>query len=120
MTHDIPLKLVAIEDQPPVVEIHIIDGIFVKQMLLRRAGQYAPQHAHRYDHLSMLAAGSVRVWADGVCLGDKTAPTGICIPANQKHVFLALEDNSVLYCIHNVSRADSVEITEEHELVERP
>ena len=43
------------EQQPYGVEIKMADGIFVKQMVLSRAGTMVPQHAHDYDHLSMLA-----------------------------------------------------------------
>lgn len=106
------------EEQPHGVEIHMADDVFIKQMVIPRAGTFVPQHSHNYDHTSMLAVGSVRAWVDGVLKGDFQAPTGILIEAGTKHTFMALEDNTVLYCIHNVSRTGLIEIDEEHQIVE--
>lgn len=89
-------------------------GIFVKQMAIAKAGTAIPQHSHAYDHMSMLAAGSVRVWKDGVFDAEYTAPTGIFITAGVKHAFLSLEDNTVIYCVHKL-HSDRVEILEEHQ-----
>lgn len=102
------------EEQPYGVEIKMSDGIFIKQMVIPRAGTYIPQHSHLYDHTSMLAAGSIRVWKDGECLGEFSAPTGILIEAGAKHTFLALEDGTTIYCIHNISRTGEVDIQDEH------
>lgn len=89
------------------------DDIYIKQMVLDRAGIYVPQHSHKYDHASMLASGSIRVWCDDVLVGDFNAPCPISIKAGTKHTFQSLEP-SVVYCIHNISHASSVEIESEH------
>lgn len=117
MTHKIPTGLVAAEQQPPVVEIHMADEVFIKQMLIAKAGTFIPQHTHTYDHTSMLAVGRVRVWAGDAEPHDYTAPTGFLIAAGVKHTFLALEDNTIVYCIHNVSRTGEVDILDEHSIV---
>lgn len=114
---NLPSDLVVLDEQPPVVEIHMAGDVFIKQILIAKAGTYIPQHSHAYDHTSMLAVGSVRVWKDGVCGGDLHAPTGILIEAGTKHTFLSLVDGAVLYCIHNTARSGLVEILEEHQLV---
>lgn len=103
-----------IEQPPDDVEIHIADDVFVKQMLIKRAGTLIPQHSHKYEHLSMLATGSVRVWKDDQLLGDFVAPTGIMIAAHAKHMFLSLEPDTIVYCIHNVTRADAIEVEQEN------
>lgn len=113
-----PVQFQRAAEQPPVVEIHMADDVFIKQMLIAKADTFIPQHSHVYDHTSMLAVGSVRVWEDGVLRGDFTAPTGLLIKAGIKHTFQALVDNTVVYCIHNTSRSDVVEVLEEHHLVE--
>lgn len=106
-------------DQPPEdVEIHIADDVFVKQMKIAKAGTYIPQHSHKYDHLSMLAVGSVRAWADGDLMGDFSAPAGITIKAGIKHTFLSLVDDTIIYCIHNAAHPTVAEVLEEHQLVE--
>lgn len=87
--------------QPEKWEFHGADGIFIKQLYLAKAGYVVPQHAHTYDHTSMLATGKMRVWCGDELMGDFTAPTGIFIKANKMHMMLALEDNTTTYCIHN-------------------
>lgn len=104
-------------DQPFGVEIHVVDDVFVKQMHVPKAGTYIPQHSHVYDHLSMLAVGKVRVWADGVEMGEFSAPHGITIKAGVKHTFLTMADDTIIYCIHNAARADVAAVFEEHQLV---
>ena len=100
------------------IEIKMADGIFVKSTLIPEAGTILPQHAHSFDHLSMIASGAVRVWQDGELLGDFSAPVGILIKARAKHKFLSLENNTLIYCIHNLHSAEAVDIAEEHILEE--
>lgn len=100
--------------QPHGVEIAITDDIFVKQMVLDKAGTLVPQHTHAYDHLSMLAVGSVRIWRDGKLDGDYQAPCGIVIKAGVAHMFLSLEDNTIVYCVHNISHSGDIDILREN------
>jgi quercetin dioxygenase-like cupin family protein len=74
--------------------------VFIKQMYLKDTGTIIPQHAHLYDHTSMLARGRIRAWADGVELGDFEAPHPLYIPARVKHTFMSLENDTLIYCIH--------------------
>ena len=103
--------------QPPNIEIYTTDGLFVKQMYIAEAGTFIPQHSHAYEHLSMLAVGSVRLWKDGELVGDFHAPCGITIEAEAKHLFQSIEPGTMIYCIHNIERAGQVEIVEEHQLI---
>lgn len=105
-------------EQPPVVELHTADGLFIKQMYVAKAGTYIPQHSHAWDHTSMLATGSVRLWADGVLQGDFFAPAGILIEAGVKHLFLSLEDETTVYCIHNLHGEEAVKVLAEHQIVD--
>jgi quercetin dioxygenase-like cupin family protein len=104
-------------EQPYGVELHMADDVFVKQMAIPRKGTYVPQHSHVYGHTSMLAKGSIRVWKDGVLDRDYAAPTGLFIEAGVKHTFLSLEDDTVVYCIHNLSRSEVIQVLEENGLV---
>lgn len=107
-------------EQPYGVEMHMADDVFIKEMHIPKAGTYIPQHSHVYGHTSMLALGSIRVWKDGVFHGDFKAPAGLFIEAGTKHTFLSLVDETIVYCIHNTSRADLIEVLEEHHLVGEP
>jgi hypothetical protein len=42
----------------------------------------------------------------------------VTILANRPHTFLTLEDNTVILCIHNVSRTGDIEVTRENNMVE--
>jgi hypothetical protein len=104
-------------EEPELWEFATNDSVFIKQMFLRHAGTIVPQHSHAYAHSSLLAVGSVRLWKDGVLAGDHTAPTILSIDPGVKHLFQTLVDNTIVYCIHNLSRSGMVEILEEHNLL---
>lgn len=94
----------------PEVEWIVQENIFIKQMLMEKAGTFVPQHSHKYSHASMLACGSVRVWKDDVLHGDFKAPIPISIAAGCKHTFMSLESNTVIYCIHSLDESEDPEI----------
>ena len=98
----------------PDIEIHMADDVFIKQLSVPRAGTVLEQHQHAYNHTSMIAAGAVSVWVDGAHRGDYQAPTGILIEAGRNHFFRTLADNTVIYCIHNLARAEVVAVLDSH------
>lgn len=108
------MKIPAVQQiiELPEVEWCVSDGILIKQMAMDRAGILVPQHSHTYDHTSMLASGSVRVWQDDVFWQDVKAPLPIFIKAGVKHTFMSLEP-SVIYCIHRTDRTGQVDILDE-------
>lgn len=83
------------------VEVHHykVGEIYAKQVQLR-AGRVLIGHRHDYDHLSILALGSVSVLVEGVCT-VYTAPAGIGIGKGKVHEVTALK-NSLWYCVHAV------------------
>jgi quercetin dioxygenase-like cupin family protein len=109
------MKYRKLDEQPVETNIHLCAGLFVKHAVFAK-GSYIPQHSHTSDHLSVVAAGAVRAWADDVLLGDYRAPAGIVIKAATKHLFLALEPMTAVLCIHRVDETGEPEIHEEHHL----
>jgi len=109
------LKLYEVE-QPEDWEFAGADGVFIKQMSLPKKGMVVPQHAHTYDHYTMLATGSLKVIKDGVEMGVFYAPKPIFIAAKAKHLLIAMVDDTLAYCIHNISETGEVEIAEFHEI----
>ena len=103
-------------EQPISTEIKMLDGVFIKSMVVRDAGIIIPQHSHRFSHVSVLARGSVRVVAGGGCQ-DFTAPCGITIEAGIKHIFQTLTSDVIILCVHDIGAAEGVEILEEHQIV---
>ena len=106
----------SVEDQPEILDFACADGILIKSMILRKIGTYVPQHSHKYDHTSFIAIGAVRLWCDAELIGDIHAPKPIEIKAHKKHLFMTLEDNTVILCIHNGYRSGEIEIHEEHQI----
>jgi quercetin dioxygenase-like cupin family protein len=88
---------------------HFSAGVYAKQMLLP-AKHFAVSHAHAYDHLSILAKGSVTVEVQGV-EKDYMAPACITILSGQHHTITAHED-SVWFCIHATAETDPSNVDE--------
>lgn len=106
---DIRLPLAEVQETPDTDtsglcigwEHYLADQVYIKQMALPLKGMLIKGHSHTYDHISLLSTGSVAMFSGGEYLATYIAPTGILVPANKEHEFLALSDTTVLYCIHN-------------------
>lgn len=64
-----------------------------------KAGDQNDGHVHNFDHVTLLAKGSVEVDVNG----SKTtfqAPHMIYITAGKEHYITALEDDTIAYCVH--------------------
>jgi quercetin dioxygenase-like cupin family protein len=84
-------------------------GLYAKQMTLN-VGGYITGHVHLYDHMSILAKGSVVVNLDGV-KKQYNAPAVITVKKGQAHDVYPLTD-SVWYCLHATDLTDPDEIDE--------
>jgi quercetin dioxygenase-like cupin family protein len=82
---------------------HFSSGIYAKQMYLPK-GFIALSHSHIFDHLSILAKGSVIVKTDTTTQEYK-APSCITIEKNTNHSIYAVED-VVWFCIHATDETD--------------
>lgn len=98
--------------EPKETRFYEADDVFFKMYELPKDAM-VPQHAHDYDHTTLVASGEIRVWCDGVLVGDVQAPREMLIKAHSKHMFLALAP-TVLYCIHNLRGKGDYKISEEH------
>lgn len=92
-----------------VISHHFSSGVYAKETRIS-AGQVLVQHAHKFDHMSILAQGSVEVMVDGK-KDILRAPALLTIEANKHHGVKALTD-VVWYCIHATSCVDEDEIDE--------
>jgi hypothetical protein len=93
----------------PTIKHYFSNGVYAKESIIP-ANSWLVQHAHKYDHLSILASGSVELIVDN----KKTvihAPACIEIAANQHHGVKSLTD-VVWYCIHATNCTDKNEIDE--------
>jgi len=92
----------------PEVKIGCVANLFSRQMHFKKAGDIEHGHTHQFDHLTLLAAGRLQVTVDGR-VSMFSAPQMIYIKKDKMHELVALEDNTVAYCIHALRLGDRVE-----------
>lgn len=93
----------------PEVKIGCVANLFSRMMRFEKAGDVELGHTHQFDHLTLLASGSLRVVVDGVA-SEFTAPHMIYIHKDKVHELTALTDETVAYCIHALHDKDTGEI----------
>lgn len=88
---------------------HFGGGVYAKETLIP-AGLKLTQHEHSFDHLSVLASGSVLV-GDGVVSQRYDAPACVLIKAGIPHEVVSITD-AVWYCIHATEETDPAKVDE--------
>lgn len=91
----------------PEVKIGVVANLFSRQMHFKNVGDIEHGHTHQFDHLTLLAVGRLQVTVDG-CVSEFTAPHMIYIKKDKMHELVALEPNTVAYCIHALRLGDDV------------
>jgi hypothetical protein len=87
--------------------IGICANIHTRMMHFVNAGDKIVGHKHSFDHLTLLASGSLRLVVDGK-ESDFNAPHLIWIDKDKVHELTALEDNTVAACINGIRDGDGV------------
>ena len=85
----------------PGITISCVSNVFIKQMHFLHAGDREEGHAHLFDHVTLLSSGKLKLTALGKD-SEFTAPHHIFIKAGVVHELTALEDNTVVQCIHGI------------------
>jgi quercetin dioxygenase-like cupin family protein len=93
----------------PDIKLGCVANLFSRMMHFKSAGDVEHGHTHSFDHLTLLATGALRVTVEGKTT-DFKAPHMIYIHKDKNHELVALEDNTVAYCIHALRDKDSGEI----------
>ena len=68
-------------------------------------------HKHNFDHVTLLAVGSVLVEVEGFEPKEFYAPTFITVSKDHRHKFTALTDDVVYYCVFAMRDLDG-EVTD--------
>jgi len=92
-----------------MIQHHFSSGVYVKETRIS-AGFVLVQHAHKHDHLSILASGSVELVVDNV-KSVVHAPGCLTIAAGKHHGIKSLTD-VVWYCVHATDCTDENEVDE--------
>lgn len=90
-----------------MIHHHFSSGVYAKETRIP-AGYVLVQHAHKHDHLSILASGSVEMVIDGV-KSVVQAPACLTIAAGKHHGIKSLTD-VVWYCVHATECTDENEV----------
>jgi quercetin dioxygenase-like cupin family protein len=93
----------------PVSNMACFGNLWLRQMHFVNAGDQNDGHQHNFDHVTLLAKGSVEVDVEG-SKSTFSAPQMIVIVAGKKHFMKALEDDTVAYCVHALRDKDTAEI----------
>ena len=81
-------------------EFYVDDWLWLKQYALK-AGERIEQHVHLFDHVTVVAVGTVRLAIDGVDQGEIAGPKPVTIRALAQHGMVALTD-ALIFCVHNL------------------
>ena len=87
-------------------ELGYFGNIWVRQNVLENEGDESEGHIHLFDHVSLLARGSVEVTIDGYPPRQFVAPTFIVIKKEHRHKFTALTDDVLWYCVFAIRDED--------------
>lgn len=93
----------------PHIKLGCVANLFSRMMHFKKAGDIEHGHTHAFDHLTLLAVGTLRVTVEGKTTEFK-APHMIYIHKDKNHELVALEDNTVAYCIHALRDRDTGDI----------
>lgn len=83
----------------PEIKLGCVANLFSRMMVFKNVGDIEIGHTHPFDHLTLLAHGTLKVTVEGVET-TFSAPHMIYIHAEKTHELVALEPNTVAYCIH--------------------
>jgi len=104
--------------------IEIVDNVFVRMFALPKTGDVHAGHAHVFDHITLLAKGTVLMRMSGYTpeqgATDRphtdikperyySAPALIVTPKGIVHEFEAKSDDCLLCCIHAIRDGDGLD-----------
>ena len=104
--HQIPENLIF--DEIPVEFIEETKTGYYRSVFIEKMGKCIKQHTHDYAHDTLVCAGRVRGWANGVWVADKGPGEAFTIEVSVEHLFQSLEDGTRLVCIHNKQSVESL------------
>jgi len=99
----------------PETKMSCVKNLWTRQMYFAKAGDANEGHVHNYDHITLLAYGSVRVHVEGKTT-DFKAPHMIYVEAGKSHFIEALEDGTVAYCVHALRDKDTQDILDPNQI----
>jgi hypothetical protein len=87
-------------------EMGYFGNIWVRQNTMDTKGMAFAGHKHKFDHVTMLVKGSVKVEVEGHEPKEFVAPTFIVIRKEHIHKITSLTDDVIYYCVFAVRDID--------------
>lgn len=78
--------------------VGVYANIWIRQKVFTEIGEVIGGHKHNYDHVSLLATGSVEVEVDGA-VSRFDAPTFLVIRKDKVHNVKSLTEKVIWYCV---------------------
>lgn len=96
-------------DNLPDIALAAVKNMWVRQMYFPKAGVMEQGHSHPIDHMTLLARGGLRVIVNGFATEFYAHDGGkiIYIRKDVEHTLVALEDQTLAFCVHAL-REDNV------------
>lgn len=101
------VKLVKLPMGPDVSWPDTPDGLGIKELYFPEPGIVMGQHAHKIGHAHLVGSGEVRVWVEGIELGDFKAGQVINIKAGKRHMLMSLKAETRGFCITNLALGEN-------------
>lgn len=93
----------------PEIAIGCVANLWSRQMHFNKIGDTEIGHTHQFDHLTLLAKGKLKITVNNQ-VSHFSSPQMIYIHKDQVHELEALEDDTIVYCIHALRTKDQSEI----------
>ena len=91
----------------PEIALSCVSSVYVRQMHFKNKGDIEQGHSHQFDHQTLLSKGSIKITLEGI-ENTYTAPHIIFIRKDHRHELVALEDDTIVYCIHALRDGNDV------------
>lgn len=83
------------------------NGVGIKELYFPEPGIFMGQHAHARGHDHLVGSGEVRVWVEGVEVGDFKAGQVINIEAGKRHILMSLKKDTRGFCLTNITLGEN-------------
>lgn len=92
----------------PETKMACVSNLWLRQMWFAKSGDKNEGHVHNFDHVTLLAKGSVTVDVEGKT-SIFNAPHIIYIAKGKRHFLTANEDDTLAYCVHALRSGEKEE-----------
>lgn len=86
-------------DKIDLKQLGYFGNIWIVQNHFKEAGAILGEHEHKFDHISLLVKGRVKIEVKDHPAKEFTGPTFIIIRKDKAHRITALEDETVIFCL---------------------